>query len=47
VADAEALGQLLRYQVLPGAEPALEDVGQQRLHDRLAAQTVVAHDRLW
>ena len=32
VADAEALGQLLRDQVLPGAQPALEDVGQERLH---------------
>ena len=42
VADAEALGQLLGDQVLPGPEPALEDVGQQRLDDRLPAQAMIA-----
>ena len=42
VADAEAIGQLLRDQVLPGPQPTVEDVGQQRLHDRLPAQTMIA-----
>ena len=46
VTDAEAFGQLLRDQVLAGAQPALEDVGQERLHDGLAAQAVIARRRI-
>src|SRR5262249_51817598 len=46
VTDAEALGQLLRDEVGAGAEPPLEDVADQRLHDGLAALAVVALQRL-
>ena len=42
VADPEAHGQLLGHQVRAGTEAALEDLGQQALHQRLAALTVVA-----
>src|SRR5262249_29827721 len=41
VADAEAGGQLLRNEVLAGAEASLEDVGKQRFDDDLTAQAVV------
>ena len=41
VADAEALGQLLRDQVRPGPQSALEDIGEQGLDNGLAAQAVM------
>ena len=45
VADPEPIGQLLRDQVLARPEPALDDVLQQRLHDRLPAQAMVTLQR--
>lgn len=42
VADAEAVGQVLGDEVFAGLEAAVEHVGQQRLHDGLAAEAVVA-----
>src|SRR5207248_7504654 len=45
VADAEALGHVLGDEVGAGAEPALEDVGQEGLDDRLPAQAVIPPQR--
>ena len=42
MADSEAHGQLLGHQVRAGTQATLEDLGQQALHQRLAALTVVA-----
>ena len=42
MADAEALGHLLGDQVLPGAEPTLEHIGEHGFHDRLATQAALA-----
>jgi hypothetical protein len=46
VTESEALGQFLRDQALTGAQPALKDLGQQRLDDELAALAVVTLEAL-
>ena len=40
--DAEPHREFFRDQALPGRPPPLDDVGEQRLHDPLAAKTAFA-----